>query len=134
MLKNRLKQVIALLLTLVLVLGGVALNPTPAVAATGKNIKVGKTLVVYEDIVDLDGVQAAVENNLYNESQSIHLPADVGWRIKGDANMKFIRSGRRTGMIYDLYAAFPFAAVSELPFPQKKLACPIWYDTGIQQD
>lgn len=93
-----------------------------------------KTLVVYEDIAGLDDVQAAVENNLYNESQSIHLPVDVGWRIKGDANMKFIRSGWRTGMVYDLYAAFPFVAVSEHPFPQKKPTCPIWYDTGIQQD
>lgn len=39
--KNRIKQAVALLLALVLVVGGVALNPTPATAASGKNIKVG---------------------------------------------------------------------------------------------
>lgn len=41
MLKNRSKQVIALLLTFVLVLGGTAFDPTTAVASSGKNIKAG---------------------------------------------------------------------------------------------
>lgn len=41
MLKNRSNQVIALLLTFVLVLGGTAFDPTTAVASSGKNIKAG---------------------------------------------------------------------------------------------
>lgn len=41
MLKNRIKQAMALLLALVLVLGGTALEPTPATAASGKTIKAG---------------------------------------------------------------------------------------------
>ena len=52
----------------------------------------GKTLVVYEDIVDADGVQVVVENNLYNESQSIHLPAASTFEADDENGLHFTRS------------------------------------------
>lgn len=52
----------------------------------------GKTLVVYEDIVDLDGVQVAVENNLYNESQSTHLPAASILEADNENGLHFTRA------------------------------------------
>lgn len=45
-----------------------------------------------EDIVDLDGVQVAVENNLYNESQSIHLPAATTLEADNENGLHFTRA------------------------------------------
>lgn len=73
MLKNRMKQAIALLFALVLALGGIALDPTPA-AAAGKNVKSGDA---YYTILSTKGKTAEYVKPAKKSCTSASIPNTV---------------------------------------------------------
>lgn len=71
-----------------------------------------------------DRLKVAEHRDIDDENQSIHFP-----RVKMEAVIHEFYT-ERAAYRYDIGHVRRFS----VSLPQKKQACPIWYDTGIQQD